>query len=60
MSHLIYSTRLFEGMLVTEDEFWVRYEQFVLASLLIPHMTNTVNYAGLGYRKRDELLIKMA
>jgi hypothetical protein len=48
MSHLISSTRLFEGMLVTEDEYWVRYEQFVLDNLLIPHMTNTVNYAGLG------------
>jgi hypothetical protein len=43
MSDLIYSTRLFEGMLVTSDEYWDRYEKFV-----IPHMTNTINYAGLG------------
>ncbi len=48
MSDLIYSTRLFEGMLVTSDEYWDRYEKFVLDCLLIPHMTNTINYAGLG------------
>ena len=48
MSDLIYSTRLFEGMLVTSDEYWDRYEKFVLDCLIIPHITNTINYAGLG------------
>jgi hypothetical protein len=29
-------------------EFWEEYSEFILNNMIIPHMTNTLNYACLG------------
>ncbi len=37
-----------EAILRPTVQFWEEYSEFVLDTLIIPHMTNTLNYACLG------------